>query len=198
MSLLGILGAGFGSAEEPAVLSVLPDLRDRATQDQLLQQFARRLRSQIKGFSESNCVVTDQEQPEQWPGGNVVCTVCASPGRFPEAFYAGGGTSTLCEVASVKVSVYVRCKLDKPSSAEAWIIGKDKGLVSRFKPAVLRAVLCEEKNDQVGPWEPCDEDGVKLLRNQLSPISCSAPTPTGDGQFLGITLAFDTTFDWRL
>jgi hypothetical protein len=199
MSLIGILGAGFGVAEEPTPPTVvLADMRDRATQDQLLYQTVRRLRSQIKGFSESNCIVTDQEQPEQWPSGNIVCTVCVAPGRFPEALFAGGGTSTLTEVAALKVSVYARCKLDKPPAAEAWIIGSDKGLVSKYKPAVLRALLCEEKNGEVEPWEPCDADGVKLLRNQLSPISCTAPTPTANGDFLGITLAFDTTFDWKL
>jgi hypothetical protein len=174
------------------------DMRDRATQDEIFSQTVRRLRSQVKGLNESNCIVTDQEQPPTWPSGSVVCTVCSGPGKFPEALYAGGGISTLCEVASLKVSIWVRCKLDKPPTAEAPLLGSDKGLISKYKPAILRALLSDEKNGAAVPWEPCDEDGVKLLRNQLSPISCTAPTPTSDGEFLGITLAFDTTFDWRL
>lgn len=199
MSILGILGAGFGVTEDSQRTAVvLPDDRDRATQDELLRQTVRRLRNQVKGLSESNCLVTDQEQPASWPSGPLACTVCVAPGRFPESLFAGGGISTLCELAALKVSVYVRCKLDKPPAAEAVISGTDKGLIAKFKPAILKALLCEDKNGKVGPWEPCDENGVKLLRNQLSPISCTAPTPTADGEFLGITISFDTTFDWRL
>lgn len=201
MSLLGILGRGFGSLGSGPVVPpavVYDPERSRATQDQLLRQIVRRLRALIRGFTEATCFVADQEQPEIWPSGNVVCTVCVAPGKFPEAFFAGGGTSTLCEVASVKVSVWVRCKLDSPGKSESWVVGRDKGLLSYFKPSVLRALLCEDKNGDVHPWEPCDEDGTKILRNQLAPIACTAPTPTADGEFLGITLSFDTTFDWKL
>lgn len=201
MSLLGLLGRGFGSLGSGSVVPppvIYDPERCRATQDQLLRQVVRRLRSQVRGFTEGNCFVTDQEQPEMWPSGNVVCTVCASAGRFPEAFFAGGGTSTLCEMATIKVSVWARGKLDSPGKSEVSLVGREKGLLSCWKPGVLRALLCEEKNGEVHPWEPCDENGVKILRNQLAPMSCTAPTPTADGEFLGITLSFETTFDWKL
>src|SRR5688572_30768664 len=121
MSLIGILGCGFGVVAPTTVPDVGSDLRDRATQEELLRQTARRLRGQVRGFSDANCIVTDQEQPESWASGNVVCTVCAAAGKFPEAFYAGGGVATLCEVTTLKGSVFVRCKLDKPPTAEAWL-----------------------------------------------------------------------------
>jgi len=206
MGLLGLLGRGFGFVATPetppaptsALYSLTSDFRTGGTQAEILRQVVARLREKIAEFTESTCFVSDQEIPVSWPSGSICCTVSTGPAQYPPEFFTGGGRNQITKDSTLKVAVYVRSKLDHSPHTEAAIVGADKGIVSRFEPLILKTLLCDERDGLPVPWEPCNKDGSKILRNQLSPSGSTPPTPVPQGDFLGMTISFDLTFDWLL
>jgi len=170
----------------------------RATQKQILDAIVSRLRSKIARLGDMNCHMTDQRQPIAWPPDRECVTVSVEGGRFPEPFYNGGGGSTLCESSTVAVTVWVRCNLDRIQTIEVALL-EDTGIYSDWKPDILRALLISESSGgDVIPWSPVGPDGICLLRNCLSPISCGTVVTDSTGEWLGMTLSFSADFDWRL
>lgn len=171
---------------------------NRATQQEILEAVVTRLRACVPEYTDLTCFVSDHPTPVSFPAGPVCCTVSLGSGTFPEPFFAGGGHLTLCEQTTLLVAPYVRSKLDKPAQTTQIMLNETKGLVSRFKPAILKALLVDDSSGTRVTWQPLDTTGNRLLRSNLAPANCSAAAPDASGEFMGMILAFSVEFDWRL
>lgn len=168
---------------------------NRATQQEILTAVVARLRECIPEYTDLTCFVSDHPTPVSFPAGPICCTVTLGAGTFPERMFAGGGQLTLCEQTTLLVSPYVRSKLDKPAQTTQIMLNEEKGLITRFKPAILKALL---QDGASLPWQPLDSTGQRLLRSDLAPANCSAPAPDATGEFMGMIMSFAVEFDWRL
>lgn len=171
---------------------------DRATQKQILDAIVERLRDKVDDLGDTNCFASDQRQPVSWPPDHHAVTVSVGGGRFPEPFYASAGALTLCEQTTVAVTVWLHMDLDRSGRVEEALLS-ECGLISDWKPDILRALLITEDDDgNPIPWHPVGEDGLGLLRNMLAPLSCSDVFTDAAGEWIGMTLTFGVDFDWRL
>lgn len=152
-----------------------------------------RLISQIDGFSTASCFVSDYPEPPATlvPPSDVWATVAPNDGTFPEQFFAGAGIETLNEQTEAIVTVFSIVALDNPGHTERGMLDESTGLVARWKPAILRALLVN--------WEPT-YDGDELLRDQMQPTRSTGPHQWmyGSRQYLRLSLVFSISFDWDL
>jgi hypothetical protein len=165
--------------------------RDKATIDQILDSVLLRLRSEVEEFNESSCFLSDEPMPMVAPPDVLFCTVALTDSTFSDLF-AGGGEATVEENGGVIVSVFRRSDLDQTDKAEAALLGSDRGLLTRFKRRVLRA-LCRPSD-----WEP-EYAGNLLLRNQLYPTSATAPRTIENARgnkYMMMSVSFGVDFDW--
>lgn len=171
---------------------------DRATQREILEAMVGRLRASVPDFTEATCFLSDQPTPVTWPtGGDVIAVVSLGAGLFPEAFYGGGGISTLCKSVELQVTIWVPTLRDAAPSFE-YALTNEHGLYSRWEAEVLRALLVDVVDGKPQVWQPKGADGKGLLRNSLQPRSTTGARMDQTQTWMGMTISFQMDFDWRL
>ncbi|QDU97536.1 hypothetical protein [Lignipirellula cremea] len=156
----------------------------------VLEAIVDRLIEKVDEWTLSTCFFSDAPGVGPAPPGDLFCTVSPGESVFSDLF-AGGGIETLHERGSVVVSVFSRLQLDGDGRAQARWFDARRGLLSRYKPRVLKALLVD--------WEP-QSAGQRLLRDPLYPVASSAPERMTDGDvsFVRLSLTFGMSFDWTL
>lgn len=170
----------------------------RATKQQLVEAIHNRLISRIDRLTAWNCLISERRQPATWPTDTVCVIFRLQNGRFPPNYMAGGGLLTPCEQLSMDITVWLRQWTQSTPNWEMALLGHE-GLISYWKPAVLRALLVTEAADgTMIPWQPVDAHGDRLWRNPLVPTQSSAPVVDGENSWLGLTITFTCDYDWWL
>lgn len=171
--------------------------RGRTTQDKILQSIVDRLIAEIDELTSDSCWLSDQAIPISMPAGRFAVTVSPGAGNFPQEFFSGGGAQTLTEECQVVITPLVVSPSDRPRRKWRKITGGETGnefpSLLYFKHAILKAVLADPE------WEPRDGD-IPLLRDMLSPVSCSDARDVSVGETLAsaMQIRFATVFDWDL
>ena len=181
------------------------------TLDDLLRQIQKRLRSNIPELGEEDCFVTVEPIPEIAPPGELIVTISPGAYRFPDDFFTGGGFETLMCSGTVDITVLHRTNLDQPTHSPLQLLDEDRGLIARYFPRVLRAMLVTDVTDPNDPqkvvriaWQPTNKKGEPMLRNHFRPVEVGAPAPTVIGReggavgFVAATLSFQADFDWSI
>lgn len=179
------------------------------TEFDLLSQIVDRLREKVP-FTAPQCFLSDEPVPVIFPPTDPICTVSVGDCQFDAEYWSGGGGKQLTQHTPIYVTVLIRSTIDNPPSVNVALLDPNRGMLMRFKPRLLRALLSEcdgESSDPLlmRPWSP-DRDGEPILRDYVQPISCSAPKylqagpegGRGGANFLGMTLTLRCSFDWRL
>lgn len=171
--------------------------RKYATQMEVLAAVRSRLISQVPAYTEANCFILDQPVPSDYPIGRECCTIAPGTGGFVEAMFAGAGYATLTENATTVVTPMVRQVRDKPREATQALLSQNDGLLER-KWEILRALL--EGDFDLSIYDQATDDTRYLLREQLSIRFADPPgfTQVGQYQFMGLSMTFNTPFDWGL
>ena len=171
-----------------------------ATQDEILVAFRDRLRT-VEGLNDQTCFIADSPIPLMLPAGGGHCvTVSLGAGSFDQSLFNGGGHSTLNEDSQVVITILVQTKIDRVPQAERALIADDRGLISRWKRAILRSLLVADPNlGQLSQaWEPVSGDRP-LCRDQIRPLNCTAPSDVPDFPgWTGLQIVFSASFDWEL
>lgn len=173
------------------------------TQDSpLLAAVVDRLRTRVKGLTQANCFATDQPVPPDayFSQGDVACTVCLLDGTFDEQLWNGGGPNQLRETPRLGVTILRRTNIDQPPRLTSGLQDSSKGILKVWKLELLRALLVEDAAaDVLVPWQPVDDEGLPILRGMgLLPRRSEGPRPLVGGEWLGLTLWFEVSFDWDL
>lgn len=170
-----------------------PTLRGQSLQDDILEAIVVRLIELIPEYSDQNCFISDDPVPEVHPGGDEFCTVSIGDGNFPGEFFVGGGADTLVEDGSVVIAPTLPTRGGRRYRKERFISGETNGktLLER-KRQILKALFAEH-------WEPLKVT-KPLLRDQISPIRCTAPgeVHVAQAKMLQLRVIVRTTFDWDL
>lgn len=148
-----------------------------------------RLINQIAKLNDSTCFLSLRPVPPQKPGSvhNEFVTICPMDSQFNESVFEGAGAAALEENAGVIVTIFSRIKLDRNEHATQALTNATRGLLSIWKPDVLAALTEHNLTDGVS----------EILDNLLMPRSCQSPD-TGDEGLIGLSIYFDTDFDWEL
>jgi hypothetical protein len=174
--------------------------RSRSTQPDILVAFRDRLISAVPGCTDLTCFISDQPIPAMIPGGGSCVTVSIGEGVFDQQLFTGGGAATLCEEFQVVITAMTQVVLDRIPQAERALLEDDRGLLVKWKVALLRALLLEDYTLGLDskPWEPAIDD-QPLCRELIRPVHSSAPgdIPNKPG-WIGFQLTFSTSFDWDL
>ena len=171
------------------------------TEYDLLTQVQGRLREKVP-FPESCCFISDAPVPEFWPTVDPICTISVGDTQFDAEYWAGGGYEQLTQHTPLLITVFVRSSLDSPPRINAALLDPNRGLLMRYKPKILRALLaeCDGTSSPMPQWDP-HYLGESILRDAIQPVGCSAPRyaqDRGGVNFLALTLTFRCSFDWRL
>lgn len=173
-------------------------MANRATKQQIVAAILDRLIDRIDRLTAWNCILSDQQQPPQWPSGAECLILSVRDGQFPEHYTTGGGALTLCEQLTIRVTPWIQQWTRSVTDWEHAMTGP-VGLMSYWKPTLLRTLLISEATDsRLVPWQPVDHHGDVLWRNTLSPVQCSRPLVDQSGEWLGLTLTFTCDYDWWL
>lgn len=171
--------------------------RKYATQMEVLETIRERLISTVPAYTKANCFILDQPVPPEIPIGREVCTIAPGTGQFVESMFAGSGFNTLTENATTIVTPMVRQVRDNPRQSAVALLSQEDGLLQR-KWEVLRSLL--EDDFDLSIYDMATEDTRWLLREQLSIRYADSPgfTQVGQYQFMGMSMTFNTPFDWGL
>lgn len=174
--------------------------RSRTKQERILFSVVDRLIDRVQYLNDQNCWVCDQPIPLSLPGGRYAVTVSPGGGQFPHEFFGGAGKDTLTEDGSLVITPIVVNTIDRPRRAWQKIAGGDDADIVELTPNLLSMkhdVLDSMIGDEA--WEP-NHGGVPILRDMLSPISCTDPSdvPVGETQAIAMQIRFGTLFDWDL
>lgn len=171
------------------------------TADRLLTDVRNRLAEKIPEFTRGTLLITDEPVPPDayFPKGKIACTVCLLDGGFDRGIWHGAGPNALTETSDLVVTILTRSKLDQPPQAEVALTNEKFGILTRFKPDLLRALLVDDPTaDILQPWVPGDDDGFSYLRNGIEPVRSQGPGQMPGRDWLGLSLHFSVTFDWNL
>lgn len=172
-------------------------VRRFTTQMEVLTTLRERLIEKVPAYTEANCFILDQPIPPDFPIGREFCTVAPGGGAFVEATFAGGGYTTLTENATTVVTPMVRQVRDAPRTASKALLSQSDGLLER-KWQILRALLYGDFDLSITD----DQTALTriLLREQLSIRVADPPgfTQIGQTQMMGLSMTFNTPFDWGL
>jgi len=184
----------------------MPQVIDRtkrgyARQEDILAAFRDRLRVACEECDEMTCFISDQPIPVSIPAGGGHClTVSIGNGSFDQSLFAGGGHAALNEDSEIIVTIMIRISLDRVPQAERALISLDRGIISRWKRDVLKALLLSDPNLGAAsqPWEPLIGD-KPLCREQIRPVTATSPADVpGHQGWVGMQIAFAVSFDWEL
>ena len=172
-------------------------IRRFTTQMEVLQRLRDRLIDEVPAYTEANCFILDQPVPPDFPIGREVCTITPGGGSFVEPMFTGGGYTTLTENATTVITPMVRQVRDAPRTASRALLSQSDGLLER-KWQILRALLADDFDLQIVD----DQTALTrmLLREQLSVRAADPPgfTQVGQTQMLGLSITFNTPFDWGI
>lgn len=166
----------------------------------LLTEVETRLRAEVDGFNEATCFICDDPVPPDsyFPTGGVVCTIALVDGEFNGGHYIGGGANVLTETCSLVVTPMLNIVLDQPPRAKAALLNDSKGILTRYKPRILRALLVDDINAAIlAPWFPV-KDAKPLTRGALLPTRSQGPRKLQGADWIGLSLYFEVEFDWDL
>lgn len=158
---------------------------DQAT---VLQAVVTRIAATVDQFSLTNCVITEETEPEEAYEGSLICCVSPMAGTFPEDWAIGGGAEQCHEQSGVILSVWSRIHLDRKNRTKAALLKEHRGLLP-IKKAILKA-LCGH--------DLTDDNGNALLTSIMAPINSKHQRRSGDGNLIGFSLSFSTDFLWDL
>lgn len=180
----------------------MPGLAYDATDFDLLTAVKARLREQITKLEPEGLVMLcDEPVPPDayFPRGEVCATVALSDGQFDKGKYDCGGANQLTEKKSLIVTVFTRVKVDQPPRSEYAMLDTERGLLARYKPQVLSAILVDDPTaDILQPWQPL-KNGQPFLRGSIVPDRANGPRQLIAGNdWLGLSIYFDVEFDWDL
>jgi len=166
-------------------------MRTYATQERIHGAIVQRLIDEIAEWSSSTCYTSDDPNLTLVPPHDIFCTVVPRDGVFDEAMFAGGGIDCLSERTAVAVNVFSFVRSGESGGTNAAIYSEQRGLLSNYKPRILRALLLD--------WEPTF-DGQSLLRDMLRPVRSVGPkaVTVNKRKYLSLTLEFATHFDWEI
>lgn len=179
---------------------------DQGSELILLTAIRDRLVNRVDGLTAANCVLSDDAVPLVWPA-DPCCTVSIGDSQFNPELWEGGGSNQLTIRTTVLVTMFCRCVLDRPPAAESVLLNRDRGLLLKWKPAILKALLVNDATWATSCcrvcWEPLTEDGYPILRQAMRPISCTSPRyvpPDREGAipFMAWTLTLEAEYDWKL
>lgn len=171
--------------------------RKYTTQMEVLQEIRSRLIEKVPAYTDGNCFILDQPIPPDYPIGRECCTIAPGNGAFVEPMFAGGGFATLTENATTIVTPMVRQVRDAPRQAKTALLSQEDGLLER-KWQILRA--CLHDNFDLSVVDETQAMTRFLLRDQLSVRAADPPgfTQIGQYQMMGLSIVFNTPFDWGL
>ncbi len=171
-----------------------------ATQSEILVAFRDRLRT-VDGLNDQTCFITDSPIPPMLPAGGGHCvTVSLGAGSFDQSLFSAGGHSVLNEDSQVVVTILAQTRIDRAPQAERALLADDRGLITRWKRSVLRALLVSDPTlgQSSQAWEPASGNRP-LCRDQIRPLSCSAPSDVPEwAGWTGLQIVFSASFDWEL
>jgi hypothetical protein len=169
---------------------------------ELLTAVKNRLATLIPDFGRGALMITDEPVPPDayFAQGKLACTLCLLDGTFDKRLWAGGGPMQLTETSDLVVTILTHPKLDQPPQAEVALLNDKFGILTRFKPDILRALLvADPAADLLIPWVPVDDDGQYFLRDGgLVPVRSQGPGQVPGRDWIGLSLHFAVQFDWNL
>lgn len=179
--------------------------QDQGSELVLLTSFRDRLIAKVSGLSAVNCVISDSAIPSVWPA-DPCCTVSPGDSQFREDYWNGGGPNQLTSQGSIAVTMFMRCVLDRPPDMETIMVDATQGLLLKWKPPILKALLVNDATwscNYKEAWQPTTTGGLSILRQPPRPISCSSPrfVPTDEQStipFLAFTFTLEVEYDWLL
>lgn len=154
----------------------------------ILEAVKTRLIAEVEGFTESNCIVSDEDQPAQPLSGNVMSFVSPMGGDFDAEWLAGGAENQCKENTGVLVSVWTQMKLDPKQRIEQVLTNRTRGLIL-FKKRILKALTGHRL---------LNSDGNELLTELMAPRNSVHMRRSDDGKSAGFSLSFSTDFLWDL
>lgn len=160
-----------------------------------------RLHARISKLKEGLVMICDEPVPPKayFPAGDLACSLALTDGVFYKAKYDCGGANQLCERKSLVITIFQRSNIDQPPRAEHAMLDKERGMLAKWKPAVLSAVLVDDPAaDLLAPWHPKNKSGQNILRGSIVPDRSQGPREMTEGSWLGLSLFFDVEFDWNL
>lgn len=179
-----------------------PALRGRATESEVLECVAARLREHPL-LNNATVVVEDQSIPEAMPAGGYCLVVAPGAGEFPHTLVSGGGHAQCTEDGSVTIGIYKQSFKDKLGSKEAAMLKSTPNNPSllEWKRLVIRQLLVGDDETILGDpqmWEP-SIDGRPLLRDLPLPVRATAIMDIPDHPgWKGLQVTFSMTWDWDL
>jgi len=171
--------------------------RKYATQMEVLTAVRNRLIDTIDDYHRGNCIILDQPIPPDYPIGAECCTISPGSGAFVEAMFAGSGFSTLTENATTIVTPLVRHVRDSVRSSKQALLSQQDGLLER-KWQILRSLIADDYDLELK--DETTGNVRELLREQISIRVADPPgfTQVGQYQMMGMSMTFNTPFDWGL
>ena len=161
------------------------------TQDRVLQAVVARLRKELT-LDEASCYLTFSPlvPPTVQPGGDWYVNVSPGQSEFDEGMQIGGGQEQLMEDMLVRVTAFVRMRLDRAERDDRMLLEGVRGL-TQVKLKILKALVAHDLVD------PKLESNV-FLRQLVVAASADKPDYDEEKAIGWQTINFRVAFDWDL
>lgn len=180
----------------------MPDVLETidGTDFDLLKAVQSRLEEKVPKLTKGLVMICDEPMPPKgyFPRGDLACTLALTDGQFDKSKYDSGGANQLTEKKQLVVTIFTRTKIDQPPRAEYAMLDKERGLLARYKPLLLGALLVDDLAAEpiLNPWQPL-KNGHPIIRGSIVPDRSQGPREVFD-DWLGLSLFFDVEHDWEL
>lgn len=179
----------------------MPDVLETidGTDFDLLKAVKARLLEKVPKLTEGLVMICDEPIPPKayFPRGDLACTLALTDGKFDEAKYNGGAANQLTETKQLVVTMFTRVKIDQPPRAEYSMLDPERGLLSRYKPLLLGAILVDDLSAALlQPWQPL-KSGRPIIRGSITPDRSQGPRQAFE-DWMGLSLFFHVDHDWEL
>ena len=158
----------------------------------LLEKVQEELIENIDLLNDSNCIISQRDQPPQMTTGQTLVQISIGAIPFEEALWHGGGRFQLTGSCTLGITIFNTMALDQPSHDKDLMLDKDLGLMP----------WADEILFVMAAFEATNRDGDELLREPLQPLGISEPThrpEAGQEHDRGVAdVNFLMTFDWDL